>query len=190
MSGSPDPSPLEDTAAAEPCDGQPRLDPAIVAGLFVKHADELRRFLNGVLRNHEQAADVMQLAFAKTLEQGHTAREASLKAWLFRVAYHEAIALKRRQAVEGRANDELAGRGQREQLNPAMQVVHRETVDRVREALDRLPSEQRQVVRLRMHEQKKFATIAEELNLPLGTVLTRMQLALRKLRKLLESDNG
>ncbi|HEX4150338.1 MAG TPA: sigma-70 family RNA polymerase sigma factor, partial [Pirellulales bacterium] len=88
-----------------------------------------------------------------------------------------------------RANDELSARGPREQLNPAMQVVHRETAERVRAALDRLPKEQRQVVRLRMHEQKKFATIAQELNLPLGTVLTRMQLALRKLRKLLEADD-
>ncbi|HEY5315142.1 MAG TPA: RNA polymerase sigma factor [Pirellulales bacterium] len=186
MSGSPDPFSSEIAPPGDECAA--RIDPAIVAALFVKHADELRRFLTGVLRNHEQASDVMQLAFAKTLEQGHTAQAASLKSWLFRVAYHEAMTLKRRQAVESRAANELAARGQREQRNPAMQVVDRETVERVRAAMDRLPSEQRQVVRLRMHEQKKFATIAEELDLPLGTVLTRMQLALRKLRKLLESD--
>jgi DNA-directed RNA polymerase specialized sigma24 family protein len=45
-----------------------------------------------------------------------------------------------------------------------------------------LPPEQRQVVQMRMYEQKKFITISQELGLPLGTVLTRMQAALKKLR--------
>jgi RNA polymerase sigma-70 factor (ECF subfamily) len=165
-----------------------RIDPAIVAGLFVRHADELRRFLTGVLRNHEQANDVMQIAFAKAIELGHTARQESLKAWLFRVAYHEAIALRRRFGVQSRANDELAARGPKSQMGPLAQATHRETVDQVRAALDRLPPEQRQVVHLRMYEEKKFAVIAAELNLPLGTVLTRMQLALKKLRKMLDND--
>lgn len=192
MSGLPDPLPGEllPSEAELPltAEAPARLDPAVVAALFVKHADELRRFLTGVLRNAEQAADCMQLAFAKTLEQGHTAQQASLKSWLFRVAYHEAMTLKRRQNVELRAAGELAARGGRESRTPAMQIVDRETAERVRAALDRLPNEQRQVVRLRIHEQKKFAEIAEDLNIPLGTVLTRMQLALRKLRKLLEGE--
>jgi RNA polymerase sigma-70 factor (ECF subfamily) len=165
-----------------------RIDPAIVAGLFVEHTDELRRFLQGVLRNHEQANDVLQITFAKAIELGHTAREETLKGWLFRVAYHEAITLRRRQAVQTRAQGELASRGLRDVLGPADQLAHRETLARVRAALEHLPAEQRQVVQLRMYEEKKFITISEELSLPLGTVLTRMQLALRKLRKILGDD--
>jgi DNA-directed RNA polymerase specialized sigma24 family protein len=42
---------------------------------------------------------------------------------------------------------------------------------------------------MRIYEQKKFATIAEELGLPLGTVLTRMQSALKKLRQRLSKDS-
>jgi RNA polymerase sigma-70 factor (ECF subfamily) len=37
-----------------------------------------------------------------------------------------------------------------------------------------------------MYEEKKFVQIATELKLPLGTVLTRMQLAMKKLRKYLD----
>ena len=48
--------------------------------------------------------------------------------------------------------------------------------------------DQGQVVRMRIYEEKKFIEIATELGLPLGTVLTRMQLALRKLKKLLDRD--
>lgn len=177
---------------SEPTSGEPtaprRIDPAVVAGLFVEHADELRRFLQGVLRNHDQAGDVLQVTFAKAIELGHTAREETLKGWLFRVAYHEAITLRRRQAVQVKAQGELASRGLRDVLGPADQLTHRETLARVREALQRLPAEQRQVVQLRMYDEKKFVTIAEELGLPLGTVLTRMQLALRKLRKILGNE--
>jgi len=40
---------------------------------------------------------------------------------------------------------------------------------------------------MRIYEEKTFAVIAEELSLPLGTVLTRMRLAMQKLHKHLES---
>ena len=39
---------------------------------------------------------------------------------------------------------------------------------------------------MRMHEEKTFATIADELGVPLGTVLSRMQAALKKLRQRLD----
>ncbi|MCA9247413.1 MAG: hypothetical protein KDA42_09870, partial [Planctomycetales bacterium] len=53
-----------------------------------------------------------------------------------------------------------------------------------------LPSEQREVVRMRIYEEKKFAEIAAELELPLGTVLTRMRLALKKLEAALGQEYG
>ena len=162
-----------------------RLDPAIVAALFVEHADELRRFVQGILRRADLAQDVLQATFVKAIEQGHTARSETRKGWLFRVAYHEALVVRRRWDVEGRAHGALAARGSHDTLGPAGQLEHRETLERVRAALDRLPPEQRRVVELRMIEDKKFATIANELGLPLGTVLTRMRSALAKLEKLL-----
>jgi RNA polymerase sigma-70 factor (ECF subfamily) len=164
---------------------QPRLDPTIVAALFVKHADELRRFLVGVLRNAEQANDVLQVTFVKAIELGHTAREESLKGWLFRVAYNEAIVVRRRQAVHHRATDALAAMDPRTPPAPDLPTLRGETIAEVRQAIERLPAEQRRVVHMRMYEEKKFVQIATELGLPLGTVLTRMQLALRKLRKAL-----
>ena len=183
-----EPAPDDSLTPEERPDSDARLDPAIVAALFVEHADELRRFVQGILRRADLAQDVLQATFVKAIEQGHTARSETRKGWLFRVAYHEAITLRRRQAVQVKAQGELASRGLRDVLGPADQLTHRETLARVREALQRLPAEQRQVVQLRMYDEKKFVTIAEELGLPLGTVLTRMQLALRKLRKILGNE--
>lgn len=170
---------------AEQC----RIDPAVVAALYVRHADELRAFLLGMLRDPHLAADVLQSTFAKSIEQGHTAQETSLKAWLFQVAYHEAMLVRRRGAIQQRATQTLTERGARADTppaaaaaDPAGALLRWETVAAVRAAVEALPAEQREVVRLRIWEGRKFADIAAQLGLPLGTVLSRMQLALKKLR--------
>ncbi len=164
----------------------PKLDASTVAALFLEHADELRRFVYGILRDHDAAGDVLQATFTKVVERGHTAREETLKGWLFRVAFNEAIVVKRKQGVRRRAIDAIAAEPQPDAPPPDQRLVRFEDVERVRAALETLPAEQRQVVRMRMYENKKFAEIASELQWPLGTVLTRMQAALKKLRKALE----
>ena len=165
------------------------VDPAALAGLYVQHAEELRRFLTGVLRDPDLAGEVLQVAFAKAVDLGHLVQDGSLKAWLFRVAYNEALAIRRRKAVHERATRELLGRGSVGDDGPETGLIRFETVERVRAALESLPAEQREVVRRRIYEGQKFATIASQTGLPLGTVLTRMKLALNKLRERLRSEN-
>jgi RNA polymerase sigma-70 factor (ECF subfamily) len=165
-----------------------RIDPAMVAALYVRHAEELRCFILGVLRDVDLTLEVLQTTFAKAVEVGHTARQETLKGWLFRVAFNEAMALRRRQAVRDKTARKLAESDPPIGESPEDQVCRWETVARVRAALEQLPPEQRQVVYMRMYEQKKFITISEELELPLGTVLTRMQAALKKLRGKLPKD--
>ena len=75
-----------------------QIEPAVVAALYLEHADQLRRFLVGVLRDEHLASDVLQVAFAKLVERGHSVDPASRKSWLFTVAYREALALRRRRA--------------------------------------------------------------------------------------------
>lgn len=160
-----------------------QLDPADVAELYAQYAAELSAFLTGVLRNADWAAEVLQATFVKAAEVGHTAQRETIKGWLFRVAYNEAMLLRRRQAVENRATRKAAW-----QLNPVSAAVdsgllRQEVIERVRRGLDTLPSDQRTVVRLRIYEDKTFSQIAEVLGIPLGTVVTRMRAALQKLNR-------
>jgi RNA polymerase sigma-70 factor (ECF subfamily) len=90
--------------------------------------------------------------------------------------------------VRDKAARRLAEEDNHRSETPYEEVCRWETVASVRKAMDQLPAEQRQVVQMRIYEQKKFITIAKELNLPLGTVLTRMQAALKKLRRQLKKD--
>ena len=158
------------------------LDPSVVAALYIEHGEELRRFLLGILRDAQLTSDVLQATFTKLVERGHETRSPSRKAWLFRVAYHEAMAYRRRQGVGDRVLRNVAWHTNGA-AGPAEEPLLRlEAVQSVREALEHLPPEQRQVVRMRIYEEKTFAVIAKELKIPLGTALGRMRAALIKLR--------
>lgn len=151
--------------------------------LYETHAAELHRFVLGVTRDPELASDVLQATLAKAVEFGHTARSESFKGWLFRVALHEALAARRKRATREEGNRRLAALARHAAQGPDERLIRSETVEAVRQALDELPLEQRRVVLARMYEDKSFAEIAAESGLPLGTVLTRMRLALEKLRR-------
>lgn len=153
-------------------------------------------FLVGILRDHATAADVLQITFTKLLEKGHLVQQQeSMKSWLFRVAFNEAMLVKRKLSVKKRHAEAIAwkidiGAGADKGNDPKLsQSVHyaiqQENVHSVREALDQLSEAYRVVVHKRIFEGLKFREISEELNVPLGTVLARMQAALKKLKPLL-----
>lgn len=159
-----------------------KIDSAAVADMYHRHSAELQRFLVGVLRDGQLANDALQAAFAKLIELGHTVRADSRKAWLFRVAYNEALLVRRRQATGDRILMRTAWSREAAMISAEEPLVQAETVLRVRQAIAELPPEQQQIVRLRIYDNKTFATIAAELKIPLGTALGRMQAALGKLR--------
>ncbi len=163
-----------------------KLDSAVVAALFEQHSQELLRFLVGVVRDHQLASDALQAAFTKMVERGHETSEESRKAWLFRVAYNEALLVRRRQKTGKSVLERVAWSSDLYKSDDSL--VQQEDVERVQAAIDQLPPDQQRVVRMRIYEEKTFAVIAAELNIPLGTALGRMRTALEKLRNKLGSD--
>lgn len=165
-----------------------KIDPAVVASLYLQYGEELRRFLLGLLRDPHLVGDCLQATFAKAVEVGHTTREESRKGWLFRVAYHEAMALRRREAVGDRVVRKAAWSQEQAAEAADQPLLRYESVETVRRAIAELPPDQQEMVRKRIYEEKTFAVIAEELNIPLGTALGRMRAAVQKLRRILEAQ--
>ena len=166
-----------------------RIDPSAVEAWYAEHARDLRAFLIGVLKNDDLAGEALQAAFTKALEAGHTAREESIRGWLFRVAYREAFILRRKQKIHEKSIRKAALSRPRRPESPEEQTERQELKSQVATAISVLPEEQRKVVWMRVYEEKTFAEIAQELNAPLGTVLTRMRLALRKLHAHLDAKD-
>ena len=168
-------------------DDENRIEPDSVADLYRQHGRELRAFLNGVLKDAELADEVFQTLFRKALEKGHTV-QSDIRSWLFKVAWNEAMLVRRVQTRQAGGLRKAARQRDTSGETPEQSestALRREAVEQVQKAINELPVEQQLIVRMRVYEEKKFAVIAEELELPLGTVLTRMRSAMQKLERAL-----
>lgn len=160
------------------------------ADLYRRHGQDLRRLLVALLRDSADAEDALQHVFLKLLDGWSAIKPETAKSWLFTVAYREAMTVRRRKQMDGKAMAQLWSQpvwlARAGEPKPDDATLQAEEQAAVRRALDELPANQREIVQGRIYDGKTFATLAEELNAPLGTVLTRMRLALKKLRQLIE----
>lgn len=161
-----------------------------LAEVFRQQRQPLERFLLGLLRDRTDVDDALQEVFLKLVESWPSIRSETAKSWLFTVAYHEALDLRRRRKRQDAALVRLwerpAWADHRSSASGELEVQRREEIDAVRQALAKLPDEQRDVVQRRVYEDQNFADIAAELRCPLGTVLTRMRRALKALARTLK----
>jgi len=158
---------------------------------FGQFAKPLENFLIGILNNGAEANDALQATFVKLMEKGDTiVQESALKSWLFRVAYNEAMLIKRKDGVKRKHIEKLAWHvtPNAESDQPADRMLDEEKQQEVKKALDQLSATQQEVVRKRIYEGLKFREIAEQLDVPLGTVLARMHTSLKKLKIVLENE--
>jgi RNA polymerase sigma-70 factor (ECF subfamily) len=154
-----------------------------------RYETPLFQFLVGLLRDHHQAEDVLQETFVRALERLDEVDPNHLRGWLFTVAYHQAMLVKRRlkrQALADAAPELSADPGP----GPARLAEQQEEAQRLRDLLDQLPAGQREVIRQRVYEGKRFREIAEAMDCPLNTALGRMHEGLKKLRLLWEQNNA
>ena len=157
--------------------------------LFARYEVPLFQFLVGILRNHHQAEDVLQETFVRALERLDGVDADHLRGWLFTVAYHQAMLARRRQksrpagVLDG--SSAVMDRGP----DPAQQVEQQDEASRLRQLLERLPAAQREVIRQRVYEGKRFREIAADLHCPLNTALARMHEGLKRLRLLWEKEH-
>ena len=163
--------------------GEDRISAAI-DDLYHEHRQQLIRLALGIVGEPNAAEDVVQTSFAKLVERASTVRADARRAWLFRTVANEAITRTRREAVRRRGQDTIAAiSNQRQQHTPYELAEQQETIERAKTTINHLPKQQRQVLLMRIVEGKTFRCIADELEIPRGTALSRMQAALKNLRK-------
>jgi RNA polymerase sigma-70 factor (ECF subfamily) len=157
-------------------------------GAFAQYQSELLGTLFYLVGNLEDARDALQEAFIKCWRhQAEVSEVQNLKAWIFRVALNtgrdirETAWRRKRQGLP----DEDSSLISRERT-PVEIALHDERLVRLREALGQLRQEEQEVFLLRQNGELTYEEIAEMLEIPTGTVKTRMRLALTQLREVLE----
>ncbi len=165
--------------------------PAAAAALphpeLVAAIPRLRRYARVLTGDVNRADDLVQDALARAWEKRSLWQAGTdLRAWLFTImhnVYVNQLALTRREA----GNVSLDAEGER---GAAWQVpVRGNQLERVEllelvQQIGRLPAEQREVLLLAAVEELRYEEIATVLNIPIGTVMSRLSRARDKLRRM------
>lgn len=136
-----------------------------------------------ILGNPDDAQDVAQDAFVQAYRSLAGYRgDGTFGAWIGRIATRMAIS----RAAAGRRRP-LGSVGAEfnapdEHANPERQVVSLEHSEAIRQAINSLPADQRQVVELRFYHDMPMESIAAATRVPIGTVKSRLHRALARLR--------
>jgi RNA polymerase sigma-70 factor, ECF subfamily len=138
----------------------------------------------GVLGNREEALDATQDIFVKVFGQiGKFEGQSKFKTWLYRISINQAIDAYRRrrpqEPIEPDAPFQSKGPSPREHASK------QETAAIVREALDSLSPDHRAVLVMREWEDLSYEEIADTLNIEIGTVMSRIFYARKRLEKIL-----
>jgi RNA polymerase sigma-70 factor (ECF subfamily) len=162
-------------------------------GLLVRrYQDRLYNTVYRLVDNAEDAQDVVQDAFLNAYQSlGSFHGDSAFFTWLYRIAVNTAISLKRKRRVmvridgrEGESGLEPLDTSDYSRPGHALEQAERER--QVQQALARLSPEHRAVLIMKDMEGQKYETMAEILQVPIGTIRSRLHRARLELRELLE----
>jgi len=167
-----------------------RGDVSAFEALYDRHASTIYALLLRILSNADDAQEVLQETFVKawTSAKMFDAVRGSEIAWLISIARSRGIDRLRSRKIRGDREDE-AGREfsiRSNAIAPDYAVQSQERVA-VRGALSELPDAQRVALELAYFDGLSQSEIAARLGEPLGTIKTRMQLGMKKLRDRLQA---
>jgi len=183
-------------------DDDDRLIDATLAGnaeafgrLVARYQDRLFGAMVCVVGSVEDARDVTQDAFVQAFLKLETFRRASaFYTWVYRIASNAAASRRRKANAgvsKGAVSIDGSASGYRHELvdpgaAPDHRLVAQDRAERVRAALGSLAEEYRVVLVMREIDGCDYETIAEVLDLPIGTVRSRLHRARTQMRELLK----
>ena len=159
--------------------------------LFEHFAPQIKAFLMkgiGSYGDRSQAEEMTQEVMIKVWNKAasYNSSKASLNTWIFTIARNTRIDFIRRNSRAERKIDIEDIWHEADSPEPIVDLQQRRVETQVRNALSTLPDEQALVLEKAFMESKSHNEIAQELGLPLGTVKSRIRLALSKLQILID----
>ncbi|WP_203328991.1 RNA polymerase sigma factor [Candidatus Laterigemmans baculatus] len=165
--------------------------------LVRRHADRLLRMVRNLTGTLEDAEDVTQETLAAAyFKLDSFAGRSSFFTWLYRIALNKSISRRRKRRIEsthrGQPLCDAAAVDHSDSKTDGNleRLVRDEQLERLRTAIAQLDPERQQVLVLRDVDARDYGEIAEILNIPKGTVRSRLHRARCDLRRLLEADSA
>lgn len=189
------PPPTDATARRSPAhrsDGDARTTDPVFNRLWESERPRVWRLIARLSNSPDAADDLTQEVGLRALEgYGNFQGRAAASTWLFRIAVN-VVQRWREQQQQWREEAVPEGRETTapEETSPERLALQAEVISRTRRALDRLPDDLRTPLVLHAWEGMKYREIAAVLEVPLGTVMSRLHAARQRMRKECGDDDA
>ena len=167
-------------------------DSGALRDLYDRYSGMLFAIVQRIVGTGADAEEILQQVFLQAWRQAgrYEAGRSSVSTWLVLIARSRAIDLLRTRKVRERTIQ--SAQQEKRELHASPEgvgnVLRTERRQRLRQELDKLPPEQREVLEAAFFRGMTQSEIAEESGVPLGTVKTRTLLAMKKLRTALSDE--
>src|SRR5213083_1712922 len=159
---------------------------------MLPHMDAAHNLAKWLLRNEEDAQDVVQEAYLRAFKSFGGFHGSNGRAWLLTIVRNTSYTLLKKNRVADLTttfDEEIHTAGQ-ESVSPATILEHSENAELIKEAMDELPAEFREILALRHQEGLSYKEIADVAQIPPGTVMSRLARARAKLKEYLATRLG
>jgi RNA polymerase sigma factor (sigma-70 family) len=156
---------------------------------MLPHMDAAHNLARWLLHNEQDAQDVVQEAYLRAFRSFAGFHGSNGRAWLLTIVRNTAYTLlkKNRSADLTTTFDEEIHLTGHESASPATIVERAEDAELMKNAIDQLPAEFREILILRHQEDLSYHEIGEILKIPAGTVMSRLARARAKLKDYLRN---
>lgn len=159
-------------------------DQKAYAELMTRYRDSIYFMLLKMVNNRDDADDLTMEAFGKAFKKLHQyTPDYAFSTWLFKIATNNCIDFIRRKrnntvSIDKGIDTDDGGEMQMELksgvLDPEEKLIKKEKIELMHEIVDKLKPRYKRLIELRYFEEKSYGEIADELQLPLGTVKAQL----------------
>jgi RNA polymerase sigma-70 factor (ECF subfamily) len=164
-------------------------DDGALGELAARYERPLLGLAMGLLSDQELARDAVQETWLRVIKSArHFAGASSVKTWVYRILINRSLDL--RQARSRSQAAPLPDQATSAAHSPDQAAHHLENGQLLRHAVDALSPDQRLILLLSYHEGLSHAAAAEVLDIPIGTLKSRLHAALTQLRARLAPETS
>ncbi|MFI3318980.1 MAG: sigma-70 family RNA polymerase sigma factor [Rikenellaceae bacterium] len=169
-------------------------DKSAISQLIERHTPRVRSYLRMMTKDVDLADDIFQETFIKAvrmIDSGRYTDNGRFLSWVLRIAHNLTIDHFRSKKTSRSVNESEAGYDLLSTLHISEQPIEQQLIQQqiaadIRNLIEELPDEQRDVVKMRYFSDMSFKEIAEQTGVSINTALGRMRYALINIRKMVK----